>query len=82
MVELPNRPETAEEENVENPRTVMKKDRKNRVAANLKRQGGNKGEEVVKKTTSVKDVVTKRLAQRLRKSKVGKTLGAKTGRRR
>jgi len=80
-VELPNRPDTTEEHDVENPRTVMKKDRKKRVAANVRKQGQNTGEELPKKTTTVKDVVTKRLAQRMRKSKVGKTLGTRGGRR-
>jgi len=35
-----------------------------------------------KKKTAVKNVVTRKLAQRLRSSRVGKALGGKAGRRR
>ena len=81
-MELPNRPDNTDDQSSENPRTVMKNDRKKRVAANIGRQRRNTGEEVPKKAaTGVKDVMTKRLAQRLQKSKVGKTLGGRTGRR-
>jgi hypothetical protein len=63
-----------------NPRTALKKDRRDRVAANEGRARKNAGEE--KKKAVVPDVVTKRLSQRLRHSKVGKALGGKAGRRR
>lgn len=78
-MELPDeRPEQPEE----NPRTVLKKDRKARISANEGRRARNSGEEVVKKKSSLsKELVTRKLAQRLRKVRVGKTLGRRTGRR-
>ena len=78
LVELPNRPDMQDED----PRAALKNDRKDRIAANEARRGKNAGEEVVKKKSAVKEVVTRKLAQRLRKSRVGKVLGGKTGRRR
>jgi regulator of ribosome biosynthesis len=79
LVELPNRPEGADEEN---PRAALKKDRKARINANDVRRARNMGEEMVKKKKSVMEqLVTKKLAQRVRKSHIGKTLGGRTGRR-
>ena len=79
LVELPNRPEGQDEEN---PRTALKRDRKARINANEGRRARNTGEEVVKKKKSVmEELVTRKLAQRLRKARVGKTLGGRTGRR-
>ena len=79
LVELPaERPEQAEE----NPRSAFKKDRKARVSANEGRRLKNSGEEGPKKSRSLaKELVTRKLAQRLRKVRVGKTLGGRTGRR-
>jgi Ribosome biogenesis regulatory protein (RRS1) len=84
LVELPSRPETQNgDEATENPRTALKKDRKSRTLANEARQGRNEGVDKVKKrSSSTKEVMTKKLAQRLRKSHIGKALGARTGRRR
>lgn len=79
MVELPNRPEGQEETG--DPRSALRKDRKDRVAANEGKQRKNVGEEKPKRKV-VADVVTRKLAQRLRKSRVGKALGGKSGRRR
>jgi regulator of ribosome biosynthesis len=80
LVELPSERPDQEDEN---PRTALKKDRKARVSANEGRRVRNSGEEVpVKKKSAVaKEVITKKLAQRLRKVRVGKTLGGRTGRR-
>jgi regulator of ribosome biosynthesis len=80
LVELPSERPDQEDEN---PRTALKKDRKARVSANEGRRVRNSGEEIpVKKKSAVaKEVITKKLAQRLRKVRVGKTLGGRTGRR-
>jgi hypothetical protein len=67
---------------MENPRTGMKNERKERVARNEGKRVKNAGEESAVKKSVGKAVVTKKLAQRLRKSRVGKTLGGRTGRRR
>jgi Ribosome biogenesis regulatory protein (RRS1) len=81
LVELPNNPKEREED-LENPRTALKNDRKARIKANEGRQLKNLGEKVpAVKKSSAKDVITKKLAQRLRKSKVGKALGGRMGRR-
>lgn len=81
LVELSNRPEGQDEE-LENPRTALKKDRKARIKANEGRRVRNTGEEVPKKKTVVKELITRKLAQRLRKVRTGKTLGGRSGRRR
>jgi len=78
-VELPNKPEAKEE--IGDPRTALKKDRKARIDANEGRRQKNAGEDEPKKKV-VKEIVTRKLAQRLRKSRVGKALGGKSGRRR
>jgi Ribosome biogenesis regulatory protein (RRS1) len=81
LVELPNRPERQDEE-LENPRTALKNDRKARIRANEGRQARNAGEEVPKKKSVVKEMITRKLAQRLRKARTGKVLGGRSGRRR
>ena len=86
LVELPDNPSKPEGQtgDVENPRTVLKKDRKARVSANEGRRVRNSGEEIAKKKGSFvakEVVVTRKLAQRLRKVRVGKTLGGRAGRR-
>lgn len=84
LVELPTNANDDDEtrEHV-NPVKAMKKDRRERIAANDARQRKNAGEEVPKKSEKrkVQDVVTRKLAQRLRTSRVGKVLGGRTGRR-
>jgi hypothetical protein len=83
LVELPDRPDTQQDEDVQNPRLALKKERKARISANEGRKGRNEGlEPVKKKSSAVKEVVTRKLAQRLRKVRVGKKLGGKSGRRR
>ena len=80
-MELPNREDMQDED----PRAALRKDRKERIKANEGRKLRNQGEEVpreAKKKTAVKNVVTRKLAQRLRSSRVGKALGGKAGRRR
>jgi hypothetical protein len=79
LVELPG-PHPEGQDVDKNPRTAMKKDRKDRVASNEGRSRKNAGEE--KKKSVVTEVVTRKLAQRLRHSRVGKALGGKAGRRR
>ena len=79
MVELPNRPEGNEDGN---PRTALKKDRKARVNANEGRRARNTGEEATKKKSVMEELVTRKLAQRLQKTRIGKTLGGRAGRRR
>ena len=79
LVELPNRPGGKEE--VKDPRSTLKKDRKTRINANEGRRIRNTGEEGPKKKSMLEEVVTRKLAQRLRKARVGKTLGGRTGRR-
>jgi len=80
LVELPSERPDQEDEN---PRTALRKDRKARVSANEGRRVRNSGEEVPmkKKSATAKEVITRKLAQRLRKVRVGKTLGGRTGRR-
>lgn len=80
LVELPSGRQDQEDEN---PRTALKKDRKARVSANEGRRIRNSGEEAPakKKSAVAKEVITRKLAQRLRKVRVGKTLGGRTGRR-
>jgi hypothetical protein len=78
-VELPNRPDMQDED----PRAALRKDRKERIRANEGRNLRNQGEDTNRpKKTVVKEVVTRKLAQRLRTSRVGKTLGGRAGRRR
>jgi len=84
LVELPNTPADKEEiAGGDNPRTAMKKDRRARVGANESRRDRNAGIDVPKKkkAAALETVVTRKLAQRLKKSRVGKTLGGKAGRR-
>ena len=84
LVELPTNTNNDDEtrEHV-NPVKAMKKDRRERIFANESRQRKNAGEEIPKKSEKrkVQDVVTRKLAQRLRTSRVGKVLGGRTGRR-
>jgi Ribosome biogenesis regulatory protein (RRS1) len=80
LVELPSQ---SEEQDEENPRSALKKDRRARIIANEGRRDRNAGEEHPKKKNSLmKELVTRKLAQRLRHARVGKTLGGRTGRRR
>ena len=83
LVELPNTPADKEEiAGGDNPRMAMKKDRRARVGANESRRDRNAGIDVPKKkAATLETVVTRKLAQRLKKSRVGKTLGGKAGRR-
>jgi len=82
-VELPtSREGPTQLEETENPRTIAKNDRRARVAANEGRRGRNAGEEIPKrKKPLINEVVTKKLAARLRRVKVGKVLGGRVGRR-
>jgi hypothetical protein len=83
LVELPTESQGAAQlEVTENPRTAAKKDRRARVEANEGRRGRNADEDVPKKTkASINQVVTKKLAARLRRAKAGKVLGGRVGRR-
>ena len=80
-MELPDNPPDRDEE-LQNPKTALKKDRKARVMANKGRQLKNLGGEIPAKKSTTKELITKKLAQRLRKSKVGKVLGSRSSRRR
>jgi regulator of ribosome biosynthesis len=81
LVELPS--STGNEAEEGNPRTALKKDRKARINANERKRDRNEGVEPPKKKKSaaLETVVTKKLVQRLKNSRVGKTLGGKAGRR-
>lgn len=69
-------------EETENPRTAAKNDRRARVAANEGRKRRNADEDMPKKKKPlINEVVTKKLAARLRRAKVGKVLGGRVGRR-
>ena len=83
LVELPTSHEgPTQHEETGNPRTAAKKDRRARVEANEGRRGRNAGEDIPKKKKpSINEVVTKKLAARLRRAKVGKVLGGRVGRR-
>jgi len=61
----------------------MKKDRTARVGANESRRDKNAGVDAPKKkkAAALETVVTRKLAKRLKQSRVGKTLGGKAGRR-
>lgn len=84
LVELPNNPlvNYDEREHI-NPIKAMRKDRQERISANVARQRKNAGEEVPKKSEKrkIQDVVTRKLAQRLKKSRAGRVLGGRAGRR-
>jgi hypothetical protein len=86
LVELPSNgagEDTKQLDDDTNPRTALKKDRQARVAANEGRRRKNSGvkDDGVPKKRSINEVVTKKLAARLRKAKVGKVLGGRVGRR-
>ena len=83
LVELPtSRDGPTQVEETENPRTAAKNDRRARVAANEGRRSKNAGEDIPKKQKPlINEVVTKKLAARLRRAKVGKMLGGRVGRR-
>lgn len=80
LVELPTN--SGGTDMTENPRTAAKKDRRTRVEANEGRRGRNAGEELPKrKKVTANQVLTKKLAARLRRAKAGKVLGGRMGRR-